>query len=312
MHPNFNPFVLSLLYGTFLTNCWLLYRDGHPVGQCKRSFKYQPAVRLQKRVDSLRVDCRRMWMVCKTCAWKPKWEGKPATWLESSDHWRRALSQTFTDATSKNIGVHETSSRLLSSPFLYGTASKKVVFHPHKCLVRHISPQLRLNYRFMDRCTCNCALPVINSSLKRSVTRRSTKGCTNCSPHRAPLAEPYLPTISLKFEPQKTTKNFTPGVWKKFHPPLEGIGTYIYIYIYIYCFSWGLNSPQLEAKCFHTFDEAKARPGQAPTNLLHQIHLKFRIKTIKTTHLFWKSAWKMCVPSKFWKGSIFQIETTSN
>lgn len=35
---------------------------------CWLSFKYQPAVRLQKRVESFGVDCRRMWIVCKTCA----------------------------------------------------------------------------------------------------------------------------------------------------------------------------------------------------------------------------------------------------
>ena len=52
----------TFIYVTFHVSDQLLAVniDGHPVGQCKRSFKYQPAVRLQKRVDSLRVDCRRM------------------------------------------------------------------------------------------------------------------------------------------------------------------------------------------------------------------------------------------------------------
>ena len=160
------------------------FLDGHPV-QCKRSFKYQPAVRLQKRVDSLCVDCRRMWMVCKTCAWKTRHR----VWNPANPRTQKLV-----------IVVHETSKRLLSSPFLYSL--KKKVFHPYTCLVRPISPKTQPSF---DGRTCNCALPVINNSLKRSVTRRSTKGCTNCSPHRAPLAEPYL---SGKFELQKTTKNW--------------------------------------------------------------------------------------------------------
>ena len=41
--------------------------------------RYQPAVRLQKRVDSAGVAARRMWMVCSTCALprRHKFKGKP-------------------------------------------------------------------------------------------------------------------------------------------------------------------------------------------------------------------------------------------
>lgn len=135
--------------------------------QCKRSFKYQPAVRLQKRVDSLRVDCRRMWMVCKTCAWKTKWKEKP----------RKAM-----------VGIQRCSHHYHLS-FTVEPQNKKGLSSVHMLSSTHLFPQTQPSF---DGCACNCALPVINSSLKRSVTRRSTKGCTNCSPHRAPLAEPYL------------------------------------------------------------------------------------------------------------------------
>ena len=137
--------------------------------QCKRSFKYQPAVRLQKRVDSLRVDCRRMWMVCKTCAWKTKWKGKPRKAVVGIQRCSHHYHLSFTVEPQKKIGL--SSVQMLSSTHLSFVDSTII----------------------NDGRTCNCALPVINSSLKRSVTRRSTKGCTNCSPHRAPLAEPYLP-----------------------------------------------------------------------------------------------------------------------